>query len=72
MAIVTKRQEWLFDLDEPLTLLLGRASNYAAELAEPPTERQFSQALDAIRQARWTIREERRQARLTAEFGPRT
>jgi len=32
---------------------------------KPPTERRYAEALNAIRDARWQIREERRQKKLT-------
>jgi hypothetical protein len=52
--------EWLADLDAPLRELLSRAEAYAAGTEDPPTERQFTEALNAIRTARWDVRQARR------------
>lgn len=60
----SERQAWLAELRGPLERLLRDAENYAAfSRAKPPTERAYSDALNAIRAARWTIREARRQSR---------
>lgn len=71
MTMTTQqRQEWLGDLRAALDPLLRDAQNYATfGPVKPPTERQFADALNAIRYARWCIRDARREAKLAANEG---
>lgn len=62
--------EWLADLDEPLRALLNRAEDFASGFGDPPTERQFADALNAIRDARWRIRDARRLERRAIRIFP--
>jgi hypothetical protein len=64
VATTSPRTEWLTDLREPVLALLRDAESYVAFISvRPPTERAFSDALNAIRVARRRLREERRQTR---------
>lgn len=64
----SERQEWLADLKAALDPLIRDAENFAAfGHAKPPTERVYADALNAIRYARWFIRNERARAKVLAE-----